>query len=86
MEYINYSAESHKLKGFVCDDTDEIELRLFVDADLAGDWKDTKSYTGGYFVLVGPSTWFPLTVYHRGRNLRRRTLLHPGVLSDVGCT
>ena len=60
MEYMNWSAESHRLKGFVCDPPDEIELWLFVDADLAGDTVDTKSSTGGYFVLVGPGTWYPL--------------------------
>ena len=65
MEYMNATAEM-KLQGFVCDDQEGIELWLFVDADLAGDREDTKSSTGGFVVLVGPGTWFPLTwVYHK---------------------
>ena len=46
----------------------------FVDADLAGDKEDTKSSTGGYVVLVGPGTWFPLTwVYHKQGATSRST-------------
>ena len=32
-----------------------------VDADFAGDTKDARSTSGGYLVLVGPNTFFPLT-------------------------
>ena len=60
MEYMNDSAEE-KLSCFVCDSADELELWLFVDADLAGDKEDTKSSTGGFVVIVGPGTWFPIT-------------------------
>ena len=52
MEYMNATAELHKLKCFVCDNAEDIELWLFVDADFAGDKEDTKSSTGGYIVLV----------------------------------
>ena len=60
MEYMNGTAESHKLKCFTCDPPEDIELWLFVDADFAGEVADTKSNTGGYLVLAGPNTWFPL--------------------------
>ena len=73
MEYINGSYDM-KLQAFVCDEPDDIELWLFVDADLAGDKEDTKSSTGGYVVLVGPGTWFPLTwIYHKQGATSRST-------------
>ena len=72
-EYMNGTAESHRLKAFVCDHAEDIELWLFVDADLAGDREDSKSSTGGYVVLVGPGTWSPSL----GSTLNRQPRLGP---------
>ena len=36
-EYLNGTAESHQLKCFTCDEPENIELWLFVDADFAGE-------------------------------------------------
>jgi hypothetical protein len=38
-----------------------VELRLYVDADFAGSREDTKSTSGGFLVLTGENTFFPLS-------------------------
>ena len=57
--YIN-TTSFYRLVGTVGDPADSLRLRLYVDADFAGDRLDAKSTSGGYLVLVGPSTFFPL--------------------------
>ena len=49
-----------KLTGRVGDPINDVHLRLYVDADFAGDREDTKSTSGGFLTLVGPNTFFPL--------------------------
>ena len=59
MSYIDCT--SHLvLRGWVGDGPDDLLLRLFSDADFAGDRPSMKSTTGGYLALAGPNTWFPL--------------------------
>ena len=58
MCYMN-STKNHKQYGWVGDSVENLELHLFCDADLAGDVNDSKSASGGLWVLVGPHTWFP---------------------------
>jgi hypothetical protein len=55
-----HSTQHYKLTGTVQDRPEDLVLRLFVDADFCGERLDTKSTNGGFLVLVGPSTWFPL--------------------------
>ena len=38
----------------------DLELRFYVDADFAGDRLSGKSTSGGYLVLHGPNSFFPL--------------------------
>ena len=57
--YIDFSVE-YKLIGQVADKPEDLQLWLFVDADFAGDQRDTKSTSGGFSVLAGPNSWFPL--------------------------
>ena len=57
--YIN-STKSHRLVGSVGDGPRELHLALYVDADFAGEKIDSKSTSGGYLVLKGPKTFFPL--------------------------
>ena len=45
----------------MCDKQEDLELWLFVDADLASDIDNTKSTSGAFVVLVGPSSWMPIT-------------------------
>ena len=52
---------THNLTGRVGDPPECLELRLYVDADFAGDWEDTKSTSGGYLVLYGPHTYMPIS-------------------------
>ena len=59
MQYINATADL-KQYAFIGDDLKDCELALFVDADWASDRSDYKSTAGGYFVLLGPNTFFPL--------------------------
>ena len=51
----------HRLVGTVGDAADTLWLRLYVDADFAGDRLDAKSTSGGFLVLYGKNTFFPLT-------------------------
>ena len=59
MEYMD-TTPHYKLVGKVNDKPADLKMLLFADADFAGDSKDTKSTSGGYLVLAGPKTWFPL--------------------------
>ena len=72
MEYMN-STKHYTLKAEIGDNGDDIELWLFVDADLAGDSEDTKSTSGGFLVIVGPSTWFPVTWIHNKQTATSRS-------------
>jgi hypothetical protein len=58
--YMSSSAD-YKLVGQVLDHPGELELALYVDADFAGDRQDSKSTSGAYLVLKGPSAFFPLS-------------------------
>ena len=54
------SSKTHRLVGTIRDDTGELHLALYVDADFAGEKADAKSTSGGYLVLKGPNSFFPL--------------------------
>ena len=49
------------ITGQIRDKPEQLELKLFVDADFAGDRDDAKSSSGGLLILSGPNTWFPLS-------------------------
>jgi hypothetical protein len=59
MQYISATANLTQI-AFIGDEFKDCELALFVDADWASDRLDHKSTTGGYLVLLGPNTFFPL--------------------------
>ena len=48
------------MTGWVGDAPEEIGLRLFADADFAGDSKLSRSTSGLHLALLGPSTVYPL--------------------------
>ena len=56
-----HSTPGHRLVGKAGDPANVLKLRLFVDADFAGDRLDCKSISGGYLVLWGPNTFFALS-------------------------
>ena len=54
------SSKTHRLVGTIRDDPGELHLALYVDADFAGEKADARSTSGGYLVLKGPNSFFPL--------------------------
>ena len=73
ISYID-STKTHRLVGTVSDGPRELHLALYVDADFAGERDDAKSTSGGYLVLKGPNTFFPLAwVSKRQTSVSRST-------------
>ena len=62
LRLIQYIASTphYRLVGTIQDKPEDLELRLFVDADFAGDRSTARSTSGGFLVLTGPSSFFPL--------------------------
>jgi hypothetical protein len=48
------------LRGFVGDDISQLHLRVYVDSDYAGCAATSRSTSGAWLELAGPSTSFPL--------------------------
>ena len=80
MAYINATSE-YRLVGQVADPVDALKLRLYVDADFAGDRQTARSTNGGYLVLVGPNTFFPLQWVSRRQTSVRRSTTESEVVS-----
>jgi len=59
MCYINCTTD-HCLSGFVGDGPSALRLRVYADADFAGDRPEFKSTSGVFLAMVGPNTFFPL--------------------------
>ena len=54
-----HSTTHYRLVGVIKDDPQNLHLALYADADYAGE-RDAKSTSGGFLVLKGPNTHFPL--------------------------
>ena len=54
-----HSTTHYRLVGVIKDNPQDLHLALYADADSAGE-RDAKSTSGGFFVLKGPNTHFPL--------------------------
>ena len=78
--YIN-STKHFLLKGKVGDPLEQLKLRLYVDADFCGDKLDTKSTNGGYLVLYGPNTFFPLVWVSRKQTATSRSTTESEIVS-----
>ena len=59
VQYLQASIH-YRLIGYIGDELDDVRLRLYVDADFAGETRDAKSSSGGYLVLIGKRAYFPL--------------------------
>ena len=59
MCYINYTT-NWVIRGYVGGKADSLSLRLYADADFAGDRPELKSTSGVLLALVGDNTCFPL--------------------------
>ena len=71
--YVN-TTKNHRLVGTIRDDPRELHLALYVDADFAGAKSDARSTSGGYLVLKGPNSFFPLAwVSKRQTSVSRST-------------
>ena len=72
-----HTTKHYKLVGVVGDKLDDLKLRLYVDVDFCGDRLHTKSTNGGYLVLVGPNTWFPLACVSKKQTVTSSQLPSP---------
>ena len=72
---------NHRLVGTVQDAADDLELVLYVDADFCGERAHTKSTSGGYLVLHGPQTWFPLAWVSKRQTSTSRSTTEAEVIS-----
>jgi hypothetical protein len=57
--YINSSLD-YKLKGYVGDKPEDVNITLYSDADFAGCIETAKSTSGVLIALTGPNTFYPL--------------------------
>ena len=80
MCYIN-DTKDFKFTGFVGDGPEKLKLRLYVDADFAGDRLDAKSTSGALLVLVGPNTYYPLQWSSRKQTSVSRSTTESEVVS-----
>ena len=77
--YMNSSV--YKLQGHVHDEAGSLKLLLYVDADFAGSSDNAKSTSGGYLVLAGPNSWFPLSWISKRQSAVARSTTEAEVVS-----
>ena len=75
------STYEYTLVGTVNDTPEDLHLRLYVDADFAGDREDSYSTSGGWLVLAGPRTYFPLTWVSKKQSSVSRSTTESEVVS-----
>ena len=80
MQYMHRSADFLML-GWANDDVKDVYLELFVDANFAGDKEDAKSTSGGWLVLKGPNTCFPLAWVSRKQTSTARSTTESEVIA-----
>lgn len=80
ISYID-STPHYRLISTVQDKPDDLHLELFVDADFAGDRETSKSTSGGYLVLKGPNTRFPLARVSKRQTSTSRSTTESEVIS-----
>ena len=51
---------NHRLVAHVADNTEDLKLSLFSDADFCGEKEHTKSTNGGLLALTGPKSFVPI--------------------------
>ena len=64
IDYVNKTTD-YEISGYIHDDPQHLKLKLFVDADFAGDREDAKSLSGSFLAVIGPNhesqpPWGPL--------------------------
>ena len=67
--------------GWVGDKVEDLSLTLFCDANFAGDKEDARSTSGGWLVLTGPNTSFPLSWLSRKQTSTARSTTESEVVA-----
>ena len=75
------STKHHRLVGHVNDCPDDLKLSLYVDADFAGEKAHARSTSGGYLVLAGPNTFFPLAWVSKRQTSTSRSTTESEIVS-----
>ena len=77
----NTSILNFLLVGTINDNPEQLELRLYVDADFAGDCLSGKSTSGGFLTLHGPNTFFPIAWVSKRETSAARSTTESKVVS-----
>ena len=80
IQYID-STKHFRLVGHVNDNPEDLYLSLFADADFAGEKEGARSTSGGYLVLKGPNTSFPLAWLSKRQTSTSRSTTESEVIS-----
>jgi len=81
--YLHYS-QDYRLVGRVNDPSHLLTLRLYVDADFAGEREDSRSTSGGWLCLHGPHTMFPLVWISRKQTYTSRSTTESEIVAMAG--
>ena len=78
MEYIACTTD-HSLTGYVGDGVAMLRLLSFADADFAGEKPSMRSTSGGYLMLEGARTYFPLAA----KSARHQCVSHSTAEAEI---
>ena len=83
LRLIQYIASTphYRLVDTIQDKPEDLELKLFVDADFAGDRSTARSTSGGFLALTGPSSFFPLAWISKRQTSTSRSTTESEVVS-----
>ena len=76
-----HSTPHYCLCGRVNDLPAALKLLLFVDADFAGESDNARSTSGGFLILAGPNTWFPLAWISKRQTSTSRSTTEAEIIS-----
>ena len=82
IQYI-HATPHYRLAGSINDKEEDLELQLYVDADFAGDKENARSTSGGFLVLRGPTSFFPLAWVSKRQTSTSRSTTESEVISLV---
>ena len=82
--YLNSTADL-KLNAYIGDPPEKLKLRLYADADFAGDNADARSTSGGYLVVVGPNSFFPVSWVSKKQTSTSRSTTESEIVSMAYC-
>ena len=75
------STPDYRLTGYIHDSPDQLKLKLYVDADFAGDREHARSTSGSFLAVVGPNSFFPLQWASRKQTSVSRSTTESEVVS-----